>query len=125
MDDSNSTTNTLDINPEMMTAQSDIPVLTPISPLATPATNTGIIDITPGAPEVSFGEPKSQHIDIAPVSPSINTLDITPEIVQSSPDSPVIEITSPAVDILPPTTSEEPVVLNPLYEDPDTVKLVK
>ena len=142
MDDSNASTNDPNINPDVITAQSDIPALVLNTRPIIPMTNSGIIDITPGAPEAPVVPRGSQHIDTAPFAPENKILDITPEgpifvdlsdvstSDNSTPVSKSVELTPPPVFLesaapSEPVPPEESPAQNPLYEDPDTVKIIK
>ena len=74
MDDSGSSSIGLDLNPDMMTTQTSVPTVVPKPiPLSTP----GVIDITPGAPDVPLRQAASQHVDVATL-PDNKVVDITP-----------------------------------------------
>lgn len=78
MDDSGSSSNDLDLNPDMMTTQMGVPTVVTAKPNPIKTQTPGMIDITPGAPYTPPIMPTSQHIDVAEI-PDHKLIDITPD----------------------------------------------
>lgn len=113
----------LDINPDMITPQSGFPAATPATPSVEPVTpstgnpSSGVIDITPGAPDISH-PPKTIDIsptDSAPVStPGIN-LPVDQGVIDITPDqSPVSIDENPGVSHLSDMIPESPTPSSPV-----------
>lgn len=106
MDDSSSPKTDLNINPDMISAGANIPTVLPTS--QTNPLPTGVIDITPGSPSTPLPEPKSQHIDLAPL-PDHKVVDITPD--GPAPDSDITSdkgiLSSHLTDLIPQTPTPD------------------
>lgn len=114
MDDNNTPTIGLDLNPDMMTTQTSIPTVVP--PITTSQPSPNVIDITPGSSaSTSTVQPTSQHIDIAPL-PDHKVIDITPE--GPAPES---VVSSDAAPLNPPLTESS---LSSSVDTPATSHLV-
>lgn len=138
MDDTNAPTIDLNIDPNMIAAQDDtpqvsIPAPVAVSTITPPASNPGVIDITPGSTDVFPPiAPVSNHIDVAPLAEP-KTLDITPsvpaageslshlsDINPEAASTPTPPATEPNVSVVEPVTppASEPAVTaqTPVFE---------
>lgn len=139
MDDSNTSANDINLNPDMMTTQSSMPIMTPTQTSSNentsdPLTHSdpgskGVIDITPGA---TGDDHPSKVVDITPVDsvPSTNIEPTLPVAAPTSEPTPSLPptpgevsiptaVTSPTTLDITPNSSEveTPNQVNPAFQD--------
>lgn len=107
MDDTNTPTIDLNIDPNMIAAQDDSPQAAPqpVQPVNPPIKNPNVIDITPGSGDTFPSDsPASTHIDVVPLSEP-KTVDITPPQTSSEP---LTHLSDVSPDITPVEDQETP-----------------